>query len=236
LDGSGIAQSDIDRLRWFHSMDFNGPRSVGQIPEQTLKNQAALYFRNDLVKGKSFLDVGCWDGFNSFEAVRRGASRVLATDFFAWREPCWGQKEAFELARSHFAPSVAMKEIAVEDLTSETVGMFDVVLFAGVLYHLRNPFAGLEQVSKLVKETLILETHVDGENIKRPAMIFYPTTELDGDPTNWWGPNTVCVQSMLNDLGFRNIETIPHPNNRRLRWLAPRRRMIFRASRASAQH
>ena len=50
--------------------------------------------------GRSVLDVGAWDGFFSFEAERRGAKRVLATDSFVWRgEVEWADKSGFDLAK-----------------------------------------------------------------------------------------------------------------------------------------
>lgn len=75
--------------------------------------------------------------------------------------------------------------IDVMDLAPETVRTFDIVLFAGVLYHLRNPFLAIELVARLAKETLIVETHLDAIDVSRPAMIFYPGRELNNDPTNW---------------------------------------------------
>ncbi len=57
-------------------------------------------------------------------------------------------------------------------------------------------------------EQLILETHVDLADYERPAMAFYPGTELAGDPTNWWGPNPLAVEGMLKTVGFRQVKTL----------------------------
>ncbi|MGA8594666.1 MAG: DUF1698 domain-containing protein [Bryobacteraceae bacterium] len=102
-------------------------------------------------------------------------------------------------------------DIDIPDLTPSKIGTFDIVLFLGIFYHLRNPFQALETVSKLVKETFVVETHMDALGIEQPAMIFYPGKELKGDPSNWWGPNIACVTAMLRDLGFTNISHIRHP-------------------------
>jgi tRNA (mo5U34)-methyltransferase len=61
------------------------------------------------ITGRSVLDIGCWDGAYSIEAVRRGASRVLATDHFVWHEG-WGDRRCFELARAHLAPSIEVMD------------------------------------------------------------------------------------------------------------------------------
>lgn len=202
-------QEEVNRFQWFHSIDFgDGIVSQGQIPLETLQAQAAIYFPPSLA-GKTVLDIGAFDGWNSFEAQRRGAQRVLATDQFAWSQ---GQTlEAFRWARARLAPRVEELQIDVPDLTPERVGQFDIVLFAGVLYHLRNPFLALENIAKLVKETLIVETHCDALAIEQPAMIFYPGETLNGDPTNWWGPNSQCVSAMLREIGFQSIVHTPHP-------------------------
>jgi tRNA (mo5U34)-methyltransferase len=174
-----------------------------------LERQAAVYFRDGLI-GLSVLDVGCWDGFNSFEAKRRGARRVLATDHFAWSAECWGSRYSFELAREELGVDVEVLDIDLPDLTPAAVGRFDVVLFAGVLYHLRDPFGGLTRVAELCERTLIVETHVDALDVERPAMIFYPGDALAGDATNWWGPNPACVTAMLHELGFDEVLSVPH--------------------------
>lgn len=82
------------------------------------------------------------------------------------------------------------------------MGAFDVVLFLGVLYHLRHPLLALERVASVTRD-LILKTVVDMLGIGRPAAAFYPERELSDDPTNWWGPNPAAVEGMLRAVGFR---------------------------------
>jgi tRNA (mo5U34)-methyltransferase len=201
----------VNSLPWYHEIDFGGGvLSPGQSKNEWLRSMADVYFDEPL-EGSSVLDIGCWDGFNSFEAARRGAKRVLATDHYAWSPQCWGSRESFELARTHLAPEVEVLDIDVPDLRSETVGTFDVVLFCGVLYHLRHPFAALEQISRLVTRTLVVETRMDAQGLDRPAMIFYPTNELGNDASNWWGPNRACVEAMLRDVGFARVLFTPTP-------------------------
>jgi len=197
----------VGRLSWFHSIDFgNGIVAPGQTPLEYLKAKADICFRGG-VAGRSVLDVGCWDGYYSFEAKRRGAARVVATDQFVWSR---GHREAFELARSQLAPDLEAIDIDVHDINESSLGRFDIVLFLGVFYHLRNPFLALESLAKVCKETMVVETQLDAMELPRPAMIFYPGRELADDPTNWWGPNVSCVQAMLHDLGFE-CEVIRNP-------------------------
>jgi tRNA (mo5U34)-methyltransferase len=212
-------------LRWYHSIDLGeGVVTPGVTPLEVAVSLAEIYFGDD-VRGKSVLDIGCWDGFNSIEALHRGARDVLATDHFAWHSSsCWGNRECIEIARSLVAPEMRVEDIDLADLSVKRVGQFDTVLFAGVFYHLRHPLPVLEKVARMVGETLILETHLDARDIDRPAMIFYPGRELAGDSTNWWGPNEACVEAMLADVGFKEVRFTPHP-------IEPDTRGIFHARR-----
>jgi tRNA (mo5U34)-methyltransferase len=166
------------------------------------------------------LDVGSWDGFYAFEAERRGASRVLATDSFAWRTA----KAGFELARRVLDSHVEDMDIDVLELSPDRVGTFDVVLFLGVLYHMRHPLLALERVASVTGDHLVLETHVDLLDLPRPAMAFYPGTELNGDETNWCGPNPPMVLAMLNTVGFSKAEIFAGPSV-----MATSTRMLFHA-------
>lgn len=197
-------------LRWFHQLDLGeGVITPGSTSLEVLRTSAEAFFNMPL-SGKSVLDIGCYDGFYSFEALRRGAAQVLAADHFMWHaDPrC---REAFELARSRIAPDLPDIDIDVLDISQERVGIFDIVLFAGVLYHLRNPFLAIERLAPVVRETMILETHLDALDVPKPAMIFYPTNELNNDPSNWWGPNPDCIEAMLKDVGFSRVVHRDHP-------------------------
>jgi len=97
-------------------------------------------------------------------------------------------------------------DIDVLDLSPERVGTFDLVLFLGVLYHVRDPVMILEKVASVTAGQLIIETVVDMIGISRPAAAFYPARELNDDPTNWWGPNEAAVRGMLHAVGFSRVE------------------------------
>jgi len=171
--------------------------------------------------GLSVLDIGAWDGFFSFEAERRGAARVVAADYFSWHGGGWGTKAGFELARATLGSRVEDVDVDVMDLSPERVGIFDVVFFLGVLYHLRHPLLALERIASVTRTLVILETVVDMVGIGRPAAAFYPRRELNNDPTNWWGPNVPALHAMLRDVGFDDVRTV-----------TPERRVLFRAARA----
>jgi tRNA (mo5U34)-methyltransferase len=226
-------QAQVDAIRWYHSMDLgDGIRTSG------LYDPAARVDRYRLpdLHGKTVLDVGAWDGFWSFEAERRGAERVLATDSFSWSGKNWGSKSGFELARRLLGSSVEDRTIDVLDLSPDTVGRFDVVLFLGVLYHMRHPQLALDRVASVCDELLVLETHVDLVRLRRPAIALYRDRELSDDPTNFVGPNPAAVETMLTRAGFREIEVQPPAGYlyNAAKWAATRllhrgHRMVFHA-------
>ena len=158
------------------------------------------------LRGRTVLDVGCWDGLFSFECERRGASRVLATDHATWN--CANGMKGFLTAREILNSTVEYKDIDVLDISPDTVGTWDIVLFLGVLYHLKNPLLALEKLAQVTKSLLIVESHIIVLPFRDdvPLMAFYETDELNRDASNWWGPNVVCLLRMLRSAGFELAE------------------------------
>ena len=199
----------VSKIQWFHTIDLGHgiiTPGVDNTPEKLKK----LALPDDFT-GKTVLDIGAWDGFFSFEVERRGAKKVLAVDSFCWSGPGWGTKAGFELAREALGSQVLDMEMEVMDLSPEAVGRFDVTLFLGVLYHMKYPFLALERVANVTNELLVLETEVDLLGVSRPAVAFYAGSELNQDPTNWWGPNPKAVCHLLRAAGFKRIEIVSRP-------------------------
>jgi tRNA (mo5U34)-methyltransferase len=118
-----------------------------------------------------------------------------------------GDGQGFDIAHAALRSRVEKQSIGVEDISPQTVGIFDVVLFLGVLYHAQDPMHYLRNVYSVCRETLILETHYDGIDYDRPMMVF-PKDSLAGDPSNFWGLNPLCVEAMLYEVGFGRVEFI----------------------------
>ncbi len=102
--------------------------------------------------------------------------------------------------------NVADLDIDPTELTAEAVGgTYDVVLFLGVLYHLRDPLRVLERLRAVTGDLLVVETEVGMLLTRRAAAEFYPGVELNDDPTNWWAPNVSAMTGMLRAAGFREV-------------------------------
>jgi tRNA (mo5U34)-methyltransferase len=221
---AGEIQRRVQELGdWFQNLNLNG---VQTAPQHFLGDYPAVKFArfehalpNDLT-GKSVLDIGCNAGFYSMEMKRRGAERVLGVDF-----------DERYLAQARFAAEVRGMDIEFRQLSVYDVGTlgekFDLVIFMGVLYHLRHPLLALDLIREHVatdlllfqsmqrgsKETMPLEQDYDfwrDEMFARqefPAMYFIEH-RYAGDPTNWWIPNRACTEAMLRSSGF---DIIAHP-------------------------
>jgi tRNA (mo5U34)-methyltransferase len=206
---------------WFHNMDLNGVRTAPNHFLYDYPNNKFSRFAHALPKdlgGKSVLDIGCNAGFYSLEMKRRGAERVLGLD-----------SDERYLAQARFAAEVLGAEVEFRSLSVYDVGAlgerFDVVLFMGLLYHLRHPLLALDLIHEHVaRDLLIVQTMQRGsEEIFEPAADYdffdmdhfdepgYPKLhfierDYAGDWTNWWAPNAACSLAMLRSAGFELVE------------------------------
>lgn len=216
-------QQQVDSFPfWYHRVDLPyGITTPGWAP----LNRDAYRIPEDLT-GKRVLDVGAWDGFWSFEAMRRGAEEVVAIDDFSDYLGKLGNEdrrawETFDLCRDALGYSkkkCQRKEISVYHVTEAEFGRFDVVFFFGTLYHLRYPLLALDVLSSVCDDQIYVETAIcddfspyrgglgQGYPGGQCVMEFYPTTEYGNNITNWWAPSLGCLGSMAIAAGFPNVQ------------------------------
>jgi tRNA (mo5U34)-methyltransferase len=200
----------IKAVEWFHSIDLGHELTTpGRKPIEKIAQQAEEVFVPIDMQGASVIDIGAWNGAFSFEAKRRGATRVLAADHYAWVSDFWKGRLGFDLANEILGARIEAKEIDVPDITVERVGIWDVALFLGVLYHLPSPLEGLEAVAGITRDCLIVETHTDHRLLDQPwpAMCYYPSDSLNGDGSNYFGPNLAFVIEALKECGFVKFDS-----------------------------
>ena len=202
--------------KFFHS--FGEPLNIQGIrPLEEQQRYADIVFEHPIA-GLTVLDIGAWDGFFSFEAERRGARDVLATDHFCWSGPGWGSKAGFDEVHRRLGSSVRSIDVDVFQLDPAIHGTFDLVLMLGVIYHLTDPFGGLSKAAAMTKDCLVVETLSDMNNVREPVMRYYLKDEFNKDGSNFWGPNVLCLENMLRELGFTRFKTwLMHPRKKTTR-------------------
>lgn len=163
------------------------------------------------MQGMRVLDVGCAEGFFSFEAERRGAKEVVAIDVLP------DSIRRFGICRSALGSTATAYLCSVYDLSPRSFGTFDIVFFFGVLYHLRHPLLALEKVASVCTGTLLLQTaiHEVAGAEQVPLAKFQPfgmesgpPTKRMHDPTVFWLPNAECAKAMTSHVGFAGVETV----------------------------
>jgi tRNA (mo5U34)-methyltransferase len=209
--------------KWFHNMNLQG---VWTAPQHFLGDYPGLKWRQfkhsippDLT-GWTVLDVGCNAGYYSIEMKRRGADRVVGIDY-----------DDKYLAQARFAASVSQVDIDFRKMSVYDVARlgerFDLVLFMGVLYHLRHPLLALDLLKEhavgklLVFQSLLRGSDdagylapdypfVETEIFRRPDFpcMYFIEQSYSGDQTNWWIPNRACAEAMLRSAGF---QIVAHP-------------------------
>lgn len=201
-------RTEVERRTWFHTIDLgNGVRTPGQ--KDTPSEIHHFQIPADLT-GKTVLDVGAYDGFYAFEAERRGAARVVAADSWVWTWPGSDARRNFALVHNVLHSKVEPVVVPVEELSPERVGgMFDVVLFLGVLYHAPDPIGYLRNVRSVTAGVAIVETVVDLLDVPVPAAAYYPGASFNNDGSNHFGPNPLAVEGMLETAGFSRVTSFP---------------------------
>lgn len=208
---------------WFHNIDLGGVKTA---PNHFLGDYPAIKWSRfagaipaDL-SGLTVLDIGCNAGFYSIEMKRRGAARVVGIDY-----------DDTYLRQARFAAEACNAEIEFRKLSVYDVARlgerFDIVLFMGVLYHLRHPLLALDLIHEHVaRDLMIFQSMRRGADEVTPLAGDYPFWETAifdepgfprlhfiehryaQDGTNWWIPNRACTEAMLRSAGFEIAE---HP-------------------------
>ena len=244
-------QAQADSFTWFHTIDLgHGVKTKGLSDSNATITREQL---PDL-GGRSVLDIGTWDGYYAFFAERSGASRVVAMDHYAWgldwtaRDRYWNEcrengtlpdhsrdttdfwrpdlpgRRGFDFAHAALASNVetVVGDFAAVDL--EPLGTFDVVLYLGVLYHMKEPLTCLERLRAVTREVAVIETvamRLRGSS-GHSLLAFHSGGDLNLDFGNWYVPNIEALSNLALAAGFSRVEVVqgppPNPAPKRTSW------------------
>ena len=208
---------------WYHKIDLGDEVTPGHHPF----SPDAYKIPDDLT-GKRVLDVGAWDGYWTFEALKRGAKEAVAID--NWTDMPWMESEkrvewdTFDYCKQKLGyTDEQCKRYTMDVYEVAKLGKFDIVFFFGAIYHCRYPMLALDKLSEVCLDEIYIESAIcdqyspytdkvgDGHGDKI-VMEFYPTDQLGGVGSNWWAPTMSCLQYMVLASGFQDIEAWKYNN------------------------
>jgi tRNA (mo5U34)-methyltransferase len=229
----------VGRMGWYHQIDLGGGvLTPAMKSEADITREWDLFKLGDLA-GRSLLDIGGIDGAYAFRAEQAGASRVAVLDHYLWatdadryadiyREhidkgntpPAPHESEAwhpdtmpsrwrFDTARQALGSHVEAipADFMVCDLAE--IGVWDVVLYLGVLYHMPDPVRALRRVAAVTRQQAIIETEAMFLRGHPEALWrFFPAGELNNDRSNWWVPNLAALLGLAGAAGFSDVEIL----------------------------
>jgi tRNA (mo5U34)-methyltransferase len=232
-------QAYVSRTGWYHQIDLgNGVLTPGGKSKEIIAREWQLFALGDLT-GKTVLDIGGIDGGFAFLAEQNGASRSAVLDHYLWatdaenysriyrqhvaagavppaphESDAWHPETTptrwrFDTARQALGSKVEAMVLDFSDCDLAAVGVWDVVLYLGVLYHMPDPVRALSRVAAVTREQAIIETeamliHGHPEALWR----FFPQGELNSDRSNWWVPNLNALLGLIGAAGFSNAEIL----------------------------
>lgn len=197
----------------FPGIKTAGSKDVGLFMEQ-LKIPTEL-------SGLRILDIAPWNGFFSFECIRRGASEVVSLG------PDDPDKTGYNRVKDLLnIENCRYVRASVYDLNLRDHGAFDIVLFLGLLYHLRHPLLALDKIFDISSKYLYVDTPIidwkvydksinekvheriilDGIVIHNlMPMVYFTKGAETGDLYNWFIPNRHAFHDWVESAGFQIV-------------------------------
>jgi SAM-dependent methyltransferase len=187
---------------WLHRIDLGEGKYTPGSKDASYWSALGL---PDTLEGKSLLDVGTFDGLVAFEAERRGAEHVLATD--VWHDPPADDRpnnlqqgrRGFDLVQDYLDTDVEGRRIGANAIDPDTVGTFDVVVVSGVLVYLEEPLAALRALRSVASETLVVESLATRRFADDPLLMFDRPSRTDR--ALWWVPNVAGLSELVKAAG-----------------------------------
>ena len=136
-----------------------------------------------------------------------------------WQPDQLPGKRGFDTA--HAARQSRVRAVVADFMTMDltTLGIFDVVFYLGVLYHMEDPLGALRRLAAVTRELAVIETQaIAVPRYEESALCeFYPSHELNADVSNWWAPNARALGGLCRAAGFARVNVLTPPPRRRFR-------------------
>lgn len=208
--------TQINRVKYWNSR-IEVAKGIYTPGRKKLNSYDQYKIPPNAIKNKRVLEIGAWDGYESFICEKLGADYILATDVWSdvpsnieYWDNIRNSDEGFRTIARILNSNVAQKNISVYDLSPESVGTFDVVFFIGILYHLKHPLYALEKVASVCEGLLVFESAVLVPSFPEENwMNDIPILQFRGE-AGWW-PNKRSITDMLSLVGFNRFDFSMNP-------------------------
>ena len=192
---------DHKNIHWWHKIKLNNGEYTNGECDAELLRKWYLFDEMDF-KNKSVLDVGCWDGYYSFEAEKLGASRMVSLDDCNFR---WSDYKGYEFLHEYFNSKAEFVIGNVYTLdTKFRQKEFDIILCYGVLYHLSDPLLALKNLFYVCNDKIAIEGLFFESDI--PSLELIPLGKYYNDKGNVYSSSIKYLSDVANLCGFKIIK------------------------------
>jgi SAM-dependent methyltransferase len=210
----------LEKARQFRAIAAEAKRRIGGAvewyPYDTLS--ALMHFDRLLGAGhrqvlepregaRRVLDLGCGDGEMALFLEWLGFE-VVAADHPRYNH---NGMRGVRALREALGSRMEIHEIDLDALEFPA-GSFDLIIFLGVLYHLRNPFHALEEMARhgtrCLLSTRVASCLPGGKSLPRQAAWAYllDENEIAGDDSNYFVFSDAALRLVLKRSGWRVLD------------------------------
>jgi tRNA (mo5U34)-methyltransferase len=155
--------------------------------------------------GARIADVGCGDGDLGLFLSGQG----FDVDLYDWPGTNLNGMQAAYFLKNELASSARLFHADLDN-RFDLAETYNIVLFFGVLYHLKNPFYVLEQLARrtlwMFLSTKIIRTFGEGlPTVTQPAAYLVAPRECNGDATNYWMFTEAGLRRILDRAGWEVV-------------------------------
>lgn len=185
------------------------PGSEQYYMKQRMLLSAYRYFLGDDFNGLSLLDVAGSSGYLSLLASRLGFKNVLCVEGRSHN------KVHFEILRRMLSLEGEFRVLNVERLEGQVTDKFDVVIAAGILYHLYDQASFIKSLHTVTGKLLIINTFLNGRMDMQLAMMHEDLMYTRDSPFSQisLAPSLPVVVELLRNAGFKEIYVVPLPED-----------------------
>ena len=201
------------QFNWGHNHDFGEFHLRGAMGDRHISLLATFIDRFNIIShslnGLKVLDIGCWTGGTSLLLCAMGAHVIAIEEVKKYVDCLNYLKYAFDIHE------LEPKNLSLYELsTPKFEDSFDIVLCAGVLYHVTDIILALRTTFNCLKDggVCLLETAAVDSNERilsyRGPTIFAGGTkeDLTRSGWNWLIPSPTTLSQMMSDVGYTDVQ------------------------------